>query len=85
MRRFACWEVAATAVRRVARRAVRPRIAKVMVEVGRLRVGGGVGEVFSLSSVRGSISRKHYRRTRGRSLTGLSPFARKYHHTYSTK
>ena len=51
MRRFACWEVAATAVRRVARSAVRPRIAKVMVEVGRR--SGVFGEVFSLSSVRG--------------------------------
>jgi hypothetical protein len=40
MRRFACWEVAATAVRRVARSAVRPRIAKVMVEVGRRSRGG---------------------------------------------
>jgi hypothetical protein len=34
MQRLACWEVVATAVRRVARRAVRPTMAKVMVELG---------------------------------------------------
>jgi hypothetical protein len=45
MRRLACWEVVATAVRRVARRAVRPRMANVMVE---LRISRWLGGVVAL-------------------------------------
>jgi len=54
MRRFASWEVAATAVRRVARRAVRPRIAKVMVEVVVFALGL-LANPLPLWSVRGEF------------------------------